>query len=139
MYTTLINKIQETLEKIDSISKIYSYPATKLEGYPAVVFRPSDFENSFSSNAENFKIYKFLAWIIVSAESKSMKDVFETILPTAVDDVVAQFDEDWNGGTIDGHRCWIIVDNGIWATDSTEDGQTAYAELNITIKITTDN
>jgi len=139
MYKTLIGKIQTTLEKVESISKIYAYPVTKIEGYPAVIFIPTDFENSFSSNAENFKIYKFYAWVVVSAESKTMAQVFGDILPDVVDDIVEQFDEDWDGGNIDGHRCWIIVDSGAWYTDSTQDAQTAYTELNITIKITTDN
>lgn len=139
MYSTLIDKIDTTLEKVGKISKIYEYPETKLEGYPAVIFIPSTFENSFESVSENFKVYRFTMWVIVSAESKSMEDAFGDILPDVVDDIIAQFDEDWNGGTIEGHRCWIKMDSGLWGTDLTQDAKTAYAELDLEIKVLTNN
>ena len=139
MYTTLIDKIEETLEKVDKIAKIYAYPVSKIEGYPAVIFQPADFENSFSTSNENYKIYKFKMWVIVNGEKKSMKKIFATVLPNVVDDIIAQFDEDWDSGTIEGHRCWVKVDSGYWTTDSTQDSQTAYAELDLVIKVLTNN
>ena len=140
MYTTLISKIDTTLDKVDKISKIYNYPETKLKGFPAVLFRPDTFENSFESVKENFKIYRFSMWVVVSSdETKTMEDVFGTILPDVVDDIVAQFDEDWDGGTIDGHRCWIKIDSGIWGVDETQDSVAGFAELDLVIKVLTSN
>lgn len=139
MYSTLYNKISNTLDKVDSISKIYGYPTSELEGYPAVIYYPDEVENEFMSTKENMKTYRFKMWVVVSAEVKSMQDVFETILSGVVDDIIDQFDTDWDGGNIDDHRCWIIIDNGVWYTGETQDGKTAYAELNIKIKVGTNN
>jgi len=139
MYTTLINKIETTLEKVDSVQEIYNYRTTKVDGYPAVVFTPDSMDNSFETVTENFKVYRFRIWIWVSAEVKSMEDVNNSILPNVVDDVVAQFDEDWDGGTINGHRCWVLMNSGIWDTVDSESGKAAYAEMTLSIKVITNN
>lgn len=138
MYSQLYSKIQTTLDKLDTISKTYSYPTAEIEGYPAIVYYPTEVENDFASTTDNMKTYRFKMFIIVSGGGeKTMDDIFGTILSGSVDEVIEQFDEDWDGGDVDGHRCWILIDNGIWGTSETEDGKTAYAELNLTIRLQT--
>lgn len=141
IYTNLISQIKTTIEGATKIKSdaIFSYPQSKLNKYPAVVFYPVSFENSFQSVVENFKVYRFKLWIIVGAQQEDLSDVFERILPNAVDDVLEQFDANWSANSINGHRCWIKIDSGDWTLSPTENGLEAVAELSIEIKLTTNN
>ena len=141
IYTNLINSIAATIAKATKIKSgaIFAYPQSKLSKYPAAVFFPVSFENSFQSVADNSKVYRFKLWIIVGAQQEDLSDVFERILPNAVDDVLEQFDADWSMNSINGHRCWIKIDSGDWTLSTTENGLEAVAELNIEIKLSTTN
>jgi len=139
-YSTQFTQIQNTLDKCGTISTTYNYPESDLEGYPAVVYFPDDFENSFSTVAENEKIYRWKLWVIVKAGgAKNTQTVMDTILADTVDEVVNQFDADWDGGRIDGNRVSSLLDSGVWAVNENEDGKVAFAELNLRIKVNTSN
>lgn len=138
IYTTLINKIQTSLQSVTKIKEIFAYPATKITKYPAAIFFPDSFENSFESVKENLKIYRFKLFIVVGAKQTTLNDLFGTVLPNVVDSVLSQFDTDFDGGTIDGHRVTLLVDSGQWTLTETQDGLEAAAELNLRFKLLTD-
>ena len=139
IYSSLIDKIEDTLEKIGSIKQIIVGPSELIEKYPCVVFYPDSFDNDFASTADNFKIYRFKMFIVVGSAQKSKEDLFGTILPKAVDDVIAQFDEDWDAGNIEGHRAWALLNSGVWGFSKTDKGIEAWAEINVIIKLQTTN
>lgn len=139
MYATLMTKINTTLQKVvDSgeLAQYFNYPKTKLDSYPAVYFQPAGFDNNFETESQNLKIYRFLMVVIVSKSGTTTEEVFATILPNVVDAIVAQFDTDWDQGTIDGGRVWAKIDTADpWEYDEDQDGLTAYAPLNLEIKV----
>lgn len=138
IYQTLIAKIQSTLESVSAVKAIYPYPTTTIEKYPAVVFFPDAFENTFQSTADNFKVYRFRMYVVVGATQKDRVDIFNTVLPKTVDAVLAAFDSGWDGGTIDGHRIWLLINSGVWSMATSQNGLEATAEMTVEIRLATD-
>ena len=139
IYSSLISKIKTTFEAVTNIKEVFAHPASKLSKYPAVVFYSNDFENSFETVADNYKIYSFKAWVIIGCPQTSLSNVFETVMPNTIDAILEEFDAEWDGGTIDGHRVSILVDGGNWGASEGQAGLEAWAELNIKIKVLTTN
>jgi hypothetical protein len=140
MYQILISKIKDTLESVEAIKEIYAYPLPgNPKKYPAAIFYPDSFENSFETTADNFKVYRFKLFIAVNIAGTTEEDVFTSILPKTVDAVIAAFDTGWNGGTIDGHRLWSILDSGFWTLAIEQQGKTATAEMTLTCRVATTN
>lgn len=139
MYETLLNKIGTTLGQVSKVKTYFSYPKTKIDGYPAVFYFPAGFENAFETNAENFKIYKFTLMVIIGVKQKGMEDS-AGVLARTISAIVAQFDQDWNQGTIDGHRVWAKVDSSeSWQLSEEQDGLELYAPLSVEIKLLSTN
>ena len=139
MFNELINSIQSILEDVSELAYIYNYPIADVEGYPSAIFYPVGLENSYLTSTENAKIYKFKIWIVTEMQIKDKQTAFNTILSTAVDAVIAQFDADWSISTIEGHRTWALIENGDWSVVVGQDGEQGVAELNLTIKSITIN
>lgn len=139
MFTTLFTTIKGLLDAVTKLSKVYPFPASKLEGFPCAVFYPDNVTNEFNSNAENYKVYGFKIFIICETKIAGKETAFKTILAGAVDAVIQKFDTAWNGGTISGHRAWYRLDNGVWSDGVYQDSEIVYAELNLSIKILTNN
>lgn len=136
MYNILIPAIKAILEGMDEIKEVFTYPCIPKK-YPAVIMLPFSFENNFEDTENNFKIYRFKLYLEISLAGTNENIVFTTVLPKTVDAIVAKFDEEWNGGTVDGHRIWQIIDSGQWSLVVTEKSKTAEAELTLTIRMTT--
>ena len=125
---------------VAEVQEVFSAPKTDISAYPAVYFQPAGFTNSFESESENMKVYKFLALVIVGAEGTTKEHIFNTVLPETVDAIVAKFDSDWDMGTIEGHRSWVKIDSAdAWEASEEQDGVVCYAPLNIEIKLLTTN
>lgn len=139
IYSNLITQIDTILKGISNVAKVYAHPQTKLEAYPAVIFYPSSFENSFNSNSDNLKIYKFKMFVVCASKQTNMAFLFKQVLANTIDAILAEFDEKWSMTSIDGHRCWIKIDSGDWGADEKQDGSEAYAEMNIEVKVLTNN
>lgn len=138
--TQLITSIKSTLSNVGSVKKVYAHPfAGNPEKYPAVIFYPIGFDNDFSDVSDNMKNYRFKIYGIVSAEIYSDEDIFETILPNMVDEILEKFDEDWNYGTINGHRVWSLINTGLWGKSEEENGVEAWVEMDLIIKMQTTN
>lgn len=139
IYTTIITAIRTSIESIDRIKEVNSFPNDNVKAYPAVNFYPSEMENDFETNEENKQIRGFKLEIIVGGEQTSWNDIFSTILPKAVDEVINQLAADWDIGTIEGHRTWLKVDSGDWNLQQFQNGMMAVATLNLSIKLLTNN
>ena len=142
IYTTLISKINATLQEVIDDGKLkekFAYPEDKYTKYPVAVFYPDNFENNFDNTSDNFKTYNFKLFLIISLQRKKESQVFETVMPNLIDSVLEKFDAGWNGGTIDGHRYWINIDVGFWDKDLVDKGEIAFTQLNIQIKLLTTN
>jgi hypothetical protein len=140
MYATLLPKIQTTLEACDKLNdKVYNYPIKDFPGYPCAYYIPTVFENEFLTNAENLKGYNFKIYIIQEMKKAGNQNAINTILAEAVDQIMAQFDEDWNQGTLDGHRIWWKLNTGDWGFADNEAGRVVFAELNLIVNLMTTN
>lgn len=136
MYETLIAKITDTLNQVTRVKEVLNTPTTKIQKYPAVFFKPNGFQNDFETNVENAMTYRFLMIVIVGVEGTTPSTVFTSILPKTVDAIVAQFNQDWNGGTIDGHRVRVKIDSAdAWELSEEPDGMVAYAPLNVDVRL----
>ncbi len=136
-YSTQFTEIQNTLDKCDTIQSTYNHSTSPDSDYPAVVYFPADIENSFATVADNQKIYRWKLFVIVGVEQTTVEHAQRQVLAGAVDDVIDQFDTDWDGGTINGHRASVLIDTGTWGVSETEKSKTVFAELNLRIKVNT--
>jgi hypothetical protein len=141
MYETLLAKISTTLDSVTKVRTHFSVPKTKIAKYPAVFYKPIGLDNSFETNNENLAVYRFMMLVIIGANQTTADNVFTAVLPKTVDAIISQFDADWNGGTIDGHRVTIKIDSAdAWELDGNQqDGLVAYAPLTLEIKLLTSN
>lgn len=138
MYATLLEKINTLLAGVTEVKEVFNYPKTKIDKYPAVYFQPAGFSNSFETNQENKKTYRFLMVVIVGTANTTNQNVFGTVLPATVDKVVEAFDTGWDGGSIAGHRTTIKIDSAdSWELVQDKDGIVAYAPLNVEIQVLT--
>lgn len=137
MYTTFIEAIQTVLDGVEAIKDVYPYPALKVVKYPAVIFFPDAFENSFESTQDNKKTYRFKMYVVVGTQQKDKVDIFSTVLPKAVDAVVQAFDAAWNQGASGGHRVSVVVSSGSWTMGVDDSGLEAQAELTVEFRTLT--
>lgn len=137
IYGTLIQKVSDTIATVTAIKAIYAYPTTKVTQYPAVIFFPDSFDNSFESTKDNKKVYRFKLYVVVGAAQKDKVDIFSTVLPKAVDAVIAAFDAGWDAGTINGHRVSVLINSGAWSMAVSEEGLEATAELTVEFRLLT--
>jgi len=139
MYQTLIPQIKSTLEETDLVKEVFAYPTAKITKYPAVIFYPNDFTNAYETTVENNKEYRFRLFVVVELKNLSESSAFESVMPKVVDNIIAKFDEEWNMGTVGGHRVRALLSNGVWGVIEDKQGKEAYAELTLSIKALTTN
>lgn len=139
IYPTILSKINTILSGITEIKELFAYPASKITKYPAVIYFPYSFDNQFDNSQENFKTYVFKIFVVVGATQKSLSSIYSSILPNAIDAVLEAFDEGWNFDTIDGHRAWARLNTGQWIVSGEQDGLEVSAEIDLTVKVLTNN
>lgn len=137
IYPQLNSKIQSILESIDKVKQIYAYPATKIAGYPAAIYYPSNLENSFETTSDNFKTYGYKLWIVVNANNTNINTIFNSVMPNVMDAVLEKLDDEWSFSNIGGHRVWCKVDVGNWGISENNNGLEVFAEINLSIKMLT--
>jgi len=141
MYQLLIAKIKATLTATTGVESFSTVPGSEITSYPHVFFKPDGFGNEFSSGQENEMIFNFIMIVMVSAEGigGSPGKAFDETLPYVVDQIIAQFNADWDQGTIDGHRVRSLVDSAsAWELSEESKGLVAYAPLSLQIKMQVD-
>ena len=139
MYITLINKIKDTIAAIPEVKEYFAYPEKKYTKFPTVIFYPSNSDNAYETTNENSKVYRFKMFILIGIGGTTKQAVFESTMPKTIDAIEAKFDSDWDFGNVDGHRVRAIIDTAYWDSDIAQDGEIAYAELNLSIKVLTNN
>jgi len=139
IYTILIARINTLLSSSDKVKEIFSYPEDKYTKYPVAVYYPNNLENSFETNEENFEVHNFKLFLIVNCQQKKKSEIFNVVMPNLIDDVKEKFNNGWSGDVINGHRSWLKIDLATWDTDLASGGEIAFAELNVQIKILTNN
>jgi len=143
IYTSVTAKINTILTAVKTAGKlkaVYGYPVSRFpDGYPAIVFYPDEFQNSFETVSQNFRVIRYKIFVVIGVTQTTLNNIFTTVLPGVVDAVISQFDSDWDMSTIDGNRVWAKIDSGRWGVSEEDKALTAWAELNIEIKLTTNN
>lgn len=140
MYETLITKIEATLAGITKVKDYFSVPKGSLTKFPAVFFKPSGLTNTFETNSENMKVYRFMMIVLIGCNNETQENIFGTVLPKTVDDIIKAFDSEWDGGSIDGHRVTIKIDSADeWQIADEKEGLMAYAPLNLEVKLLSNN
>ncbi len=140
MYETLIAKIKATLATVTQVKDVFSVPKSKLTKFPCVFFKPTGFTNTFETQNENMATYRFMMIVMVGVTQTTPENAFDVILPKTIDAIIAAFDAGWDGGTIDGHRVTVKIDNAdSWEMSEEGDGLVAYAPLNLEIRLLTAN
>jgi len=136
-YQEIIPLIKTTIESVPEVKQVFASPQTRYSKFPAVIFYPADFDNVFETNAENFKTYNFVIYVIVGLKQASVDDAFTEVMPKVVDALVEKFDQEWNQGPIDGHQTWARITSGLWNTAEYQNAEIAFAQLNLGIKLLT--
>lgn len=145
----LIANIEATLQAVEGVRTVIPYPLLENEvipEYPAVIFFPDSFENSFDTVASNFEIRRFKLFLIIAANQIgegegqiTQRKLFTETLPTYFDRIVAKFNENWNGGVLDGHRVWYLINSGQRSVAQTDKGLAAEAEFTLEVRLSTNN
>lgn len=137
MYLTIIGKIKAILDTVSSLTNVYDYPEENVSGTPVAVFYPTEIENEFLTNREDFTFYKFRIEIIARTKTgaKTKRQIFNEVLAGAVDDVMEAIMNGWDTGQIAGSRSWLKLDSGLWDLSVDENGINAVAMLDVTIKV----
>jgi len=139
IYPQLNIKIKSILDGVVKIKKVYSYPATKIDAYPAAIFYPANTDNSFENTQENFKTYGYKLWIVVNANGTNVETIFSSVMPGVMDAVMEAIDKEWSFNTIDGHRVWCSFSTGAWGVSENNNSIEITAEINLNIKMLTSN
>lgn len=139
IYSTLITKIKDTFSAVDSVKEVFNFPTTELTKYPSVIFVPAGFKNDYETGQENMKEYNFKAWIVIGATQTTLDSILSSAMPKVVDEVLARFDSDWNFETLNGHRVWSLIDTGQMTISEETAGLEVSFELNIKVKMLTNN
>lgn len=139
-----IDEIQEVFmhpegaDMIEIIDDKVVYKGTRVKSYPALIFMKDTFSSDFSDSGANHRILNFKGWVLVPCENKEDTDIWERILPNAVDAVLAAFDTGHNFGTIGGHRVWARMDSGLQGYTPEPSGRVAWEELNLVVRLDVD-
>lgn len=139
IYPILIEKLRESIEAVDNIKEVFSYPQNNITKFPACVFFPVSMDNNYETNQENFKTYTFAIFITVGGIQKNVDSIYTTIMPKTVDAFLAQIDSDWDIDTIDGHRAWAKITTGDWSSSNEEGSLEVTAQFNLEVKLLTNN
>ncbi len=150
----IIQTIKEKAESVAQIQEVLMHPegadiieivndkpvykGTRITKYPAVVFVKDTMSAEFLDSGSNMRTVAFKAWVLVPCANTENIDVWERILPNAVDAVMSVFDVDWNFGTIGGHRVWARMASGIQGYTPEPDGRVAWEELSLIVKYAVD-
>lgn len=149
IYSTLIDTIKTKAESVPQIAQTFMHPlgaevidfttmkrvGTRIKKYPALIFSPGTFDNDFSDTSTNHRTMRFNAWLVINAENIEKVDIFETILPNAVDGVLSVFDKGWDFGIVDGHRAWARMASGSFGVTPDAKGQEVYCEMQLVVRI----
>lgn len=74
--------------------------------------------------------------VSVGTEGTTEAHAFGTVLPSVVDAIITKFDNEWDGGTQDGHRIWVNIDTAdAWAVETYQKGKLCIAPLNVEIQL----
>ncbi len=139
IYQTIYSEINTILEGVENIKEIIKHPTTNISKYPAVMFFPNGVTNTFSTNNDNFREYKFKLFVVAGVDQTTMAHIFENVLSNTCDALIDAFDNKWKLGSIEGRRVWIRIDNGVWGVEQTDKGLLALAEYDLIIKVSVKN
>jgi len=136
MFATITPLIQTILTGVTELQFISDHPTNDLDGFPAAVFFPASFSNSFMDTSRNFKEYTYKIFLITEMTVRSMDNAWNTVLTGAADSVIQAFDTAWDqGATSEGHPIWWMIETGSWGTIEAQDGNIVYLELDLKIKL----
>ncbi len=146
----IIATIKEKAEAIPQIRQVFMHPegadivefvggqpvykGTRVTQYPALVFVKERFNSDFSDSGSNHRTLAFKGWVLVPCSNTENTDVWERILPNAVDAVIAAFDTGYDFGTVDGHRIWSRMESGLQGYTPEPSGKVAWEELTLIVR-----
>jgi hypothetical protein len=149
--SAIIETIKTKAEAIDEIQQVFMHPegadmievvddkvvykGTRVTEYPALIFMKDTFSSDFADSGSNHRTINFKAWVLVPCENKESTDIWERILPNAVDAVLEKFDVGYDFGTIDGHRVWCRMDSGLQGYTPEPSGRVAWEELTLVVRL----
>lgn len=139
IYKTIYDEIEDILETVENVRQIVKHPTANFSKYPAVVYFPAEVSNVFSTNADNFREYKFKMFVVAGIDQTTMSNIFENVLSNTCDAILEAFDSNWKLNSIDGHRVWIRIDAGNWSVEKADKGLLGVAEFDIIIKLSVNN
>ena len=147
---SIIQTLKEKAESIDEIQEVFMHPegadiveivegqpvykGTRITNYPAIVFVKDNINSEFLDSGSNHRTVSFKAWVLVPCENTENRDIWERILPNAVDAFMEKFDGQWNLGTEGGHRVWCRVASGIQGYTPEAEGRVAWEELSLIVR-----
>ena len=124
MFTTINTKLVTLFATLTGTGKpiqvVYNCPTDKISGYPAIIYYPSSFENSLTTNKDNMKGLNYKIFVVLEANVQGVSTAYSS-MATVLDAVIKAFDEGWDqGGSTDGHRIWWKITSGDWVLSNSQ-------------------
>jgi hypothetical protein len=152
--TDVITGIKATTDSIPFIQETFMHPlgaevldfdnldangiprrtGSRITAYPALIFAPAGFDNEFSTNDSNHQTFRFNAWLIINAENIENTDIYERVLPNAIDGVLTAFNRDWDRGTSNGNRIWSRMASGSFGISAESKGREVFCEMQLVVR-----
>lgn len=136
---TLYSEIATIIAGVSNVKESFPHPQSKFTKYPACIYFLTGIENAFSTTSENFKTYKFKIFVLIGVEQTTISNVMGNVLPNTTDNLIQAFDTNWSLTSIDSHRCWATLNGGAISLAQEANGLMGVAELDLNIKISTNN
>lgn len=140
-----IEQIQEVImhpegaDVIEVVDEQIVYKGTRLTKFPALVIMKDTFTSEFLDTGSNHRQLNFKAWVVVPCENKESQDIWERVLPNAVDAVLEKFDKNWDFGvTEENQRIWCRMASGLQGYTPEPSGRLAWEELSMVVRHSVD-
>lgn len=136
----ITDNIDTGLKTLSSIAEVFSYPISQdPKKFPAIVFDIDSVDNSFETNQENRKQFNFRVEAYISVSGLTTKKIHTEVIPKVYDDISDYIDENWNRGTLGGHRVWARLSLISKNVSIEQNGQVATLSFSLQVQALKDN
>lgn len=137
-------QLKKKLEALDSVQKVYTYPAADIDGFPAAMIMSGDLDGEFSSNAENSRLFAYALTICFPVGQEYTQgqtdgerlEYAEDVINRVIDDIINTMDTDFELPDSDPSVLYMEAADAIWGTYEYEGGIAKAAV--ITLKVYTE-
>ena len=129
--TAIKNKLDELTGDGKVFVSDYNYFTTKIDGFPCVMFEPSELSSVYEDTAYNYRSYTFNIVIVQEMNTISRSDAMDVLL-NCFEKVIDAFDQDW---TLSGVVEQVDATGGTFGEIDMEKWPALYISTNLICRV----